>query len=116
MENNLAQSKEVDITFSLFIMNKMELYLENNSWILLSPITTVGSYSKNKLIIQATFSNSEKLPKIIINNSPEFYYGRLKKHWLQSDAAVSISFDNALSTARLLNAALYECVDIEIVI
>ena len=38
-ENNLTQPKGVDITFSLFIMNKMELYLENSSWILLSPIT-----------------------------------------------------------------------------
>ena len=38
-ENNLTRPKGVDITFSLFIMNKMELYLENSSWILLSPIT-----------------------------------------------------------------------------
>ena len=44
MENNLTQPKGVDITFSLFIMNKIELYLENNSWMLLSPMTTVGSY------------------------------------------------------------------------
>ena len=49
MESNLTQPKAVDITFSLFIMNKMELYLENNSWILLSPMTT--------------FFNSEKLPQ-----------------------------------------------------
>ena len=42
MKNNLTRPKGVDITFSLFIMNKMELYLENNSWILLSPMTTVS--------------------------------------------------------------------------
>ena len=109
MENNLTPPKGVDITFSLFITNKVELYLENNSWILLSPMITVGSYSENKLF-KPLFPIRRNYPKIIINNSPEFYYGRLK------NAAVYISFDKALSTVRLLNAALYECVHIEIVI
>ena len=48
--NNLTQPKGVDITFSLFIMNKMELYLENKLWILLSTMAPVGSYSENKLL------------------------------------------------------------------
>ena len=78
MENNLTQLKGVDITFSLFIMNKMELYLENNSRILLSPMTTVGSYSENKLF-RPLSPIRRNYPKIIINNSPEFYYGRLRK-------------------------------------
>ena len=113
MENNLTQPKGVDLTFSLFIMNKMESYLENNSWILLSPVTAVGSYSENKLF-KPLSPIRRNYPKITINNSPVIYYGRLRKHWLQSHAAVSISFDKALSTVRLLNADLYECVDIEI--
>ena len=39
-----------------------------------------------------------------------------RKHWLQSHAPVHFSFNKALSTVRLLNAALYEFVDTEIVI
>ena len=115
MENNLTPLKGVDITFGLFIVNKMELYLENNSWILLSPMTTINSYSENKLF-KPLSPIRRNYPKIIINNSLEFYYGRWRKHWLQSHAAVSISFDKALSMVRLLNAALYKCVDVEIVI
>ena len=42
MENNLTLRKGVDITFSLFIMTKIELYLENKSWMLLSPMTAIG--------------------------------------------------------------------------
>ena len=113
MENNLTRPKGVDITFSLFIMNKMELYLENNSWILRSPMTKVGSYSENKLF-KPLFPIRRNYPKIIINNSLEFYYGRLKKALVTSHTAVSISFDKALSTVRLLNAALYKCVDVEV--
>ena len=115
MKNNLTQPKGVDITFSLFIMNKMELYLKNNSWILLSTMTTVGSYSENKLF-KPLSPIQRNYPKIIINSSPEFYYGRLKKALVTNHAAVSISFNKALSKVRLLNAALYECVDIEILI
>ena len=36
MENNLTQPKGVDITFSLFVMTKIDLYLENKIWMLLS--------------------------------------------------------------------------------
>ena len=114
MENNLTQPKEVDITFSLVIMSKMELYQENNSLILLSPMTTVGSYSENKLF-KPLSPVRRNYPKIIINNSLKFYYGRLKKELVGTKLCSStISLDKALSTVRLLNAALYECVDIEI--
>ena len=100
VENNLTQRKGVDITFSLFIMTTIELYLKNKSWLLLSPMNTTGSYSENKLFMPLS-PIWRNYPKIIIYNGPEFFGGRLKK---------------ALSTIRLLNAALYECVDIEIVI
>ena len=46
MKNNLRQRKGVDITFSLFIMTKIELQLENKLWILLSPMTTTGCTQK----------------------------------------------------------------------
>ena len=69
---------------------------------------------ENKLFMPLS-PTRKNYPKIIINNDPEFYCGRLK-HWLQSHAAECISFDKVLSTIRLLNAALYECVDTEIVI
>ena len=115
MENNLTQPKGVDITFSLFIMNKMEVYLENNSWILLSPMTTVGSYLKNKLF-KPLSPIPRNYPKIIINNSPEFYHGRLKKALFTQPCCSIHQLCEALNTLRLLNAALYECVDIEIVI
>ena len=42
MENNLTLRKGVDINFSLFIMTKIELHLENKSWMLLSLMTTIG--------------------------------------------------------------------------
>ena len=115
MENNQTQPKGVDITFSLFITNKMELYQENNSWIQLSRMTTVGLYLENKLFrpLSPIWKN---YPKIIINNSPKFYYGRLKKALVTNHAAVFIIFDKALSMVHLLNATLYECVDLEIVI
>ena len=48
MENNLTKQKGVDITFNLFIMTKIDLHVENKSWILLSPLTTIDSYSKNE--------------------------------------------------------------------
>ena len=78
MENNLTLRKGVDITFSLFIMTKMELYLKNNSWMLLSPMTTSGSYSENKLFTPLS-PIRRNYSKIIINNGPVFYCGRLKK-------------------------------------
>ena len=77
MENHLTQRKGVDITVSLFIMTKIELYLKNKSWMLLSPIITTGSYSGNKLFMPLS-PIRRSYPKIIINNGPEFY-GRLKK-------------------------------------
>ena len=78
MANNLTKPKGVDITFSLFIMNKMELHLKNNQWILLSPMNAVGSHPENQLFnpLSPIWRNYSK---IIIDNSPEFYYSRLKK-------------------------------------
>ena len=73
MENSLTQSKELDITFSLFIVTKIELYLENKSWMLLSPGTT-----ENKLFMPLS-PIRRNYPQIIINNLPKFYCGRLKK-------------------------------------
>ena len=73
MENNLTQPKGVDITFSLCIMNKMELYLENNSWILLSLMTTVGSYSEYKLLFKPLSPIRRNYPKTIINISPDYF-------------------------------------------
>ena len=115
MENNLTPRKGVDITFSLFIMTKIELCLKNKSWMLLSPMATIGSYSENKLFMLLS-PIRRNYPKIIINNGPEFCCGRLKKALLQSHAAVHVSFNKALSTIRLLNAGLCEFVDIEIVL
>ena len=46
MKTNLTQRNGVDITFSLFIMTKIELSRENKLWILLSPMTTTGSKSE----------------------------------------------------------------------
>ena len=40
----------------------MKLYLENNSWILLSPMTSMSARTRKK-IIHVTFYNSEKLPQ-----------------------------------------------------
>ena len=115
IENNLTQRKGVDITFSLFIMAKIELYLKNKSWMLLSSMTATGSYSENKLFMPLS-PIQKNYPKIIVNNGPKFYCGRLKNHWLQSHAAVHIGYNKSLCTARLLNVGLYEFVDIEIVI
>ena len=78
MENNLKQPKGVDIIFSLFIMTKIKLYLENESWMLLSPVTTFGSYAENKLFVPLS-PIRRNYPKININNGPEFKCGILKK-------------------------------------
>ena len=107
MENNLTLRKEVDITFSLFIMTKIELCLKNMLWILLSPMTTTGLYSENKLFIPLS-PIRRNYPKIIINNGPEFYCDRLKKALVTKPCCSS--------TVHLLNAGLYEFVVIEIVI
>ena len=98
-------------------MTKIELYLENKSWMLLSPMTTMGSYSENKLFVPLS-PIRKNYPKIIINNGPEFYCGRLKKALVTKPCCsiLYISFDKALSTVRLSNAALYKCVDRKIVI
>ena len=101
MKNDLTLRKGVDITFSLFIMNKIELCLKNKSWILLSPMTTTGSYSENKLFMPLSPIRRNH-PKIVINNGPEFYCGRLKKALVTKPCCSS--------TVRLLNAGLYEFV------
>ena len=67
MEYNLTLRKGIDITFSLFIMTKIEMCLKNKSWILLSPMTTTGLYSENKLFIPLS-PIRRNYPKIIINN------------------------------------------------
>ena len=48
-------------------MTKIDSYLQNKSWMLLSPVTTIGSYSNNKLLmpLSAIYRN---YPKIIMNN------------------------------------------------
>ena len=78
MENNLTQPKGVDIIFSLFNMTKIKLYLENKSWMLLSPVTTFGLYSENKLFLPLS-PIRRNYSKININNGPEFKCGILKK-------------------------------------
>ena len=78
MKNNLTLRKGVDVTFSLFIMTKIELCLKNKSWVLLSPMTTTGLYSENKLFMPLS-PIRRNYPKIVIYNGPEFYCGRLKK-------------------------------------
>ena len=78
MKNNLTLRKGVDITFSLFIMTKIELYLKNKSWMLLSPMTITGLYSENNLFVPLS-PIRRNYPKVIINNDPEFFCGRLKK-------------------------------------
>ena len=70
----------------------------NYSWLILG-----------KQIIKATFSIWKNYPKIILLRQVDDSIGY--KAMLQY-----ISFDKALSTICLLNAALYKCVDIEIVI
>ena len=107
MKNNLTLRKGVDITLSLFIMTKIEWCLKNKSWMLLSPMTTTGSYSENKLFMPLS-PIRRNYPKIIINNSPEFYCDRSKE--------VLVTKPCCSSTVRLPNAGMYEFVDIEIVI
>ena len=107
IKNNLTLRKGVDITFSLFIMTKIELCLKNKLWILLSPMTTTGSYLENKLFMPLS-PIRRNYPKIIINNGPEFYCDRLKKALVTKPCCGS--------TVRLPNAGMYEFVDIEIVI
>ena len=78
IKNNLTLRKGVDVTFSLFIMTKIELCLKNKSWVLPSPMTVTGLYSENKLFMPLS-PIRRNYPKIVINNGPEFYCGRLKK-------------------------------------
>ena len=66
---NLTQRKGHNTIFSLFIMTKIDSYLQNKSWMLLSPMTTFGSYSNNKLLMPLSPIH-RNYPKIIINNSP----------------------------------------------
>ena len=95
------------MTFSLSIMTKIELCLKNKLWILLSPMTTTGSYSENNSFIPLS-PIRRNYPKIIINNGPEFYCDRLKKALVTKPCYSSM--------VRLLNAGLYEFEDIEMVI
>ena len=107
MKNNFTLRKGIDITFSLFIMTKIELCLKNKSWMLLSPMTTTGSYSENKLFMPLS-PIRKNYPKIVLNNGPEIYCDRSKK--------VLVTKPCCSSTVRLLNADLYEFVDKEIMI
>ena len=50
-------------------MTKIDSYLQNKSWMLLSPMTTIGSYSNNKLLMPLSLIH-KNYPKIIINNGP----------------------------------------------
>ena len=70
MENNSTQRKGHETIFSLFIMTKIDSYLENKSWMLLSPMTTIGLYSENKLLMPLSAIRRNYL-KIIINNGPD---------------------------------------------
>ena len=72
---------------------------------MLSPMSITGSYSENKLFMPLS-PIRRNYPKIIINNGPEFYCDRLKKALVTKPCGSS--------TVRLLNAGLYEFVDIEI--
>ena len=51
-------------------MTKIDSYLQNKSWMLLSPMTTIGSYSNNKLLMSLSPIH-RNYPKIIINNGPK---------------------------------------------
>ena len=48
-------------------MAKIDSYLQNKSWILLSPMATIGSYSNNKLLMPLSQIH-RNYPKIIVNN------------------------------------------------
>ena len=50
-------------------MTKIDSYLQNKSWMLVSPMTTMGSYSNNKLLMPLSQIH-RNYPKIIINNGP----------------------------------------------
>ena len=50
-------------------MTKIDSYLQNKSWMLLSPMTTIGSYSSNKLLMPLSPIH-RNYPKIIVNNGP----------------------------------------------
>ena len=58
-----------DTIFCLFIMTKINSYLQNKSWMLLSPMTSIGSYSNNKLLMPLSPFH-RNYPNIIINNGP----------------------------------------------
>ena len=67
MKNNETQRKGLDTIFSIFIMTKIDLFLQNKSWMLLSPLTTNGSYSDKKYLM-LLFPFHRNYSKIIINN------------------------------------------------
>ena len=50
-------------------MTKIDSYLQNKSWMLLSPMTTMGSYSNKKLLMPLSPIH-RNYPKVIINNGP----------------------------------------------
>ena len=78
MKNNFTLRKGVDITFSLFIMTKIDLCLKNKSWMLLSPMTTTDSYSQNKLFMPLS-PIRRNYPKIVINNGPLVLLWQIKE-------------------------------------
>ena len=50
-------------------MIEIDSYLQNKSWMLLSPMTTIGSYSNKKLLMPLSPIH-RKYRQIIINNGP----------------------------------------------
>ena len=104
-ENNLTQRKGHDNIFSLFNMTKIDSYLQNQSWLLLFRMPTIGSYSENRILMPLypiRRANAKSWQKTtLIPTAPD-----QRKHLLQSHASVYISFDKALSSVCVLNAAL----------
>ena len=67
MGNNLIQPKGIDTIFSLFIIAKIDSYLENNI------MDAAFFYDYNRLVLRKQFINAlssirRNYPKIIINN------------------------------------------------
>ena len=50
-------------------MTKISLRMKSKSWMLLSPLTTMGSYSENELLMPLS-PICKNYSKIIINNGP----------------------------------------------
>ena len=115
MKNNLTQQKGLNTIFSLLMMTKIDSYMESKSWMLLFPNTSIRSYLENKLL-KPLSPIQKNYPEISTNNGPSSYTTANVKESTGYQAMPQSTLFLKKHRVLLLNAALYEKVDLALIL